>query len=81
MFYAYVIQSVADPSQYYRGHTSDLKSRLAAHNAGKSSHASKLTPWCLRFYAGFDSLEQARHFGQYLKTGSGHAFAKRHLGL
>ena len=81
MFYAYVLQSVADPTQLYRGHTSDLAARIATHNSRKSPHTAKYAPWKLRFYAAFESLEQAQRFEQYLKTCSGHAFAKRHLGF
>lgn len=81
MFYAYILQSIPEPNQFYRGHTSDLKQRLSEHNAGKCPHTSKYLPWKLRFYAAFDTLEQAQHFERYLKSGSGHAFAKRHLGL
>ncbi|MBI2927861.1 MAG: GIY-YIG nuclease family protein [Verrucomicrobia bacterium] len=81
MFYAYVLQSIAEPSQFYRGHTADLRARIADHNAGESPHTAKYTPWKLVFYAAFESLALAQSFERYLKTGSGHAFAKRHLGL
>jgi len=81
MFYAYLLQSIADPNQYYRGHTAGLKNRLADHNAGKSPHTAKYAPWKLRCYFAFETLELAQHFERYLKTGSGHAFAKRHFGI
>ena len=81
MFYTYVLQSVTHPAQLYRGHTTDLKQRLSEHNAGKCPHTSKYMPWKLRFYATFETLELAQHFERYLKSGSGHAFSKRHLGL
>jgi predicted GIY-YIG superfamily endonuclease len=35
MFYAYILESVTVPGEFYRGHTEDLKRRLAEHNAGK----------------------------------------------
>ena len=38
-------------------------------------------PWKLVFYAAFESLELAQDFEQYLKTGSGHAFTKKHFGI
>jgi len=79
MFYTYVIQSLSHPDQRYIGHTTDLRERLADHNAGKCSHSSKFRPWKIKFYAAFESIEQAQHFEKYLKSGSGHAFAKRHL--
>ena len=81
MFYAYILQSTSSPSQFYRGYSTDLKLRLHDHNAGRCPHTAKFPPWKLKFYAAFDSLDLAQRFEAYLKTGSGHEFAKRHLGL
>ncbi len=81
MFYAYILQSISHPTALYRGHTSDLKQRLVEHNAGKCPHTAKHRPWRIRFYAAFETLDLARHFEQYLKSGSGHSFSKRHFGL
>ena len=79
MFYAYIIESVSHPGERYTGHTVDLRERLSDHNDRKCSHTAKFVPWRLRFQAAFESLEQARHFERYLKSGSGHAFANRHI--
>ena len=79
MFYAYILQSVDHSSEFYRGHTSNLKQRLTDHNAGHCPHTLKFAPWKLKFYAAFETIEQAQHFEAYLKTGSGHEFARRHL--
>ena len=79
MFYTYILESLSDSKQLNRGHSADLKQRLADHNAGKCPHTAKLTPWKLKFYAAFETIELAREFESYLKTGSGHAFSKRHL--
>jgi len=81
MFYAYILQSISHPAELYRGHTTDLKNRLAEHNAGKCLRTSKFTPWKIRFYAAFETLDRAQHFERYLKSGSGHTFSKRHFGL
>ena len=81
MFYTYVLQSVDSPKQTYRGHTSDLNERLVEHNAGNCPHTSKYKPWRIKFYAAFETLELAQEFERYLKSGSGHAFAKRHFNL
>jgi predicted GIY-YIG superfamily endonuclease len=81
MFYTYILERVANPSEFYRGHTNDLKRRLAEHNAGKCSHTSKCRPWKVKFYAAFETLGLAREFEHYLNGGSGHAFAKKHFGL
>jgi putative endonuclease len=79
MFYAYILQSLDHPDQMYRGHSSNLKQRLADHNGCRCPHTAKFAPWKLKFYAAFETLEQAHQFEVYLKSGSGHAFAKRHF--
>ena len=79
MFYTYVIESVNHPNELYIGHTADLRRRLADHNAKKCSHTSKYPPWKIKLYIAFETMEQAQHFERYLKTGSGHVFAKRHF--
>jgi len=65
--------------QRYIGVTSDLKARIADHNAGKSPHTSKFMPWRLVSYLAFSSRRQAEDFEVYLKSGSGHAFANKRL--
>ena len=79
MFYTYVIESVAKPDRKYVGHTEDLRKRLAAHNSGKCRYTSRYRPWRIRAYFAFRSLEIAKEFERYLKSGSGHAFANRHF--
>lgn len=79
MFYTYVIESLSHPDQRYIGHTADLRQRLADHNARKCPHTAKFPPWKIKLYVAFETIEQAQHFERYLKTGSGHAFAKRHF--
>jgi putative endonuclease len=79
MHYAYILESISTPGQFYRGHTSDLKQRLSEHNAGKCVATSKFKPWKIKFYAAFETSALAEEFERYLKSGSGHAFAKRHL--
>ena len=81
MFYAYILQSLTHPAEHYRGSTRDLRQRLVDHNAGKCSHTSKFKPWKIKFYAAFETEQLAREFERYLKTGSGHAFADRRLGI
>ena len=49
------------------------------HNAGYSIHTAKYKSWELVNYFAFSSKDAALEFEQYLKTGSGHAFAKRHF--
>ena len=78
MIYVYLLESTSS-GQRYVGTTNDLKRRLADHNAGKSPHTSKFIPWRLVTYVAFDDRVKAETFERYLKSGSGHAFARRHL--
>lgn len=79
MHYVYLLVSVNDPSQRYIGVTSDLRARLQKHNSGKSRHTSKHAPWRLVTYIAFSNRAQAEAFESYLKSGSGHAFARKRL--
>jgi putative endonuclease len=79
MQYVYLLQSEMDGHQRYLGITSNLKQRLADHNAGKSSHTSKYLPWKLVTYVAFSNERRAELFERYLKSGSGHAFARKRL--
>ena len=79
MLYVYLLESLTDPRQRYVGITSDLKRRLQEHNAGKSNHTSKYKPWQLTTYIAFSDHLKAESFEQYLKSGSGHAFARKRL--
>lgn len=79
MHYVYLLVSELEPTQRYIGLTSDLKKRLAEHNDGHSPHTSKFMPWKLQTYIAFETRERAELFEAYLKHGSGHAFARKHL--
>ena len=79
MKYVYVLRSVNYPNQRYFGITSDLRQRMAEHNAGKSAHTSKFRPWRVEAYIGFSKEQKAVAFERYLKTGSGKAFSKKRL--
>jgi predicted GIY-YIG superfamily endonuclease len=79
MHYVYLIESVNAAEHRYVGLTSDLKRRLHEHNSGRSPHTSKHVPWRLVTYMAFSSPGSAAKFERYLKSGSGHAFAKKRL--
>lgn len=79
MHYVYLLESVGLPGHRYTGVAVDLKLRIAEHNAGKSPHTSKYAPWRLVTYIAFDSRRRAEDFERYLKSGSGHAFARKRL--
>ena len=79
MYYVYFLESRKAVGQRYVGLASDLKRRLAEHNAEKSPHTSKFAPWRLVTYVAFSNRRRASDFERYLKSGSGHAFANRRL--
>ena len=79
MKYVYLIRSIKYPSQKYIGITSNIKSRLKAHNEGKSSHTTKFKPWELITYIAFSDPNQAKEFENSLKSGSGRSFASKRL--
>jgi len=78
MFYVYILRSV-NFDQTYVGYTKDLKTRFASHNAGRSQYTKKYKPWRIITYIAFDNEKKARLYEEYLKTGSGIAFTRRHL--
>jgi putative endonuclease len=79
MYYVYLIKSLSTTRQRYVGITTNLEQRLREHNAGKSVHTSKFKPWKLTTYVAFTDGAKAEAFERYLKSGSGHAFARKRL--
>ena len=77
--YVYVLRSEVRPNRHYVGLTSDVVSRLAAHNAGSSLHTAPLRPWRLLVAVEFANPASAARFERYLKSGSGRVFAKQHF--
>lgn len=75
----YVLRNRSVPRRYYTGVTSNAATRLAAHNAGHCSHTAGGRPWEIDVLVEFSDEARAVAFERYLKSGSGVAFAKRHL--
>jgi predicted GIY-YIG superfamily endonuclease len=75
----YILRSKHDPARYYTGLTSHLPTRLAAHNAGECRHTAFGAPWEVDVLIEFSDEDRAVRFEKYLKSGSGVAFATRHL--
>lgn len=75
----YVLKSETDPRRYYTGLTSNLPTRLEAHNAGRCQHTASGKPWIIDVIVEFADERRAVAFEKHLKSGSGNAFAKRHL--
>jgi putative endonuclease len=77
--YVYLLESITAPDRRYVGITNDLRRRLCDHNAGRSRHTAKFTPWRIVTYVAFVDGLRAADFEQYLKSGAGHAFALKRL--
>ena len=79
MKFVYLLKSQSNPDQRYIGSTVDIDKRVQAHNVGRSKHTAKYRPWQLIAYFAFEDEDKAMKFETYLKSGSGRAFANRHL--
>ena len=75
----YILKSDANPTRYYTGLTANIAARLAAHNAGRVPHTADAKPWIIDVIVEFSDEGRAVAFEKYLKSGSGGAFARRHL--
>ena len=75
----YVLKNADNPPHFYTGLTADLRKRLEAHNAGRCPHTAKHRPWRVDVVIKFSDERRAVALEKYLKSGSGSAFAKRHL--
>lgn len=78
MYYCYILLS-SKSHTFYFGSTKDLKLRYKLHNAGKVKSTRPHLPWKLVWYGAFKTKKEAEDFEQYLKSGSGKAFAYKRL--
>ena len=77
MWYVYILRCV--DNTHYVGCTSDLKQRLIRHHAKEVSYTSTRLPVMIEIYTAFSDKYKAFKYEKYLKSGSGRAFAKKHL--
>ena len=77
MHYVYLLESLSHPEERYVGVTSDLRQRLRDHNTGQSTYTKRYLPWRIVTYLAFSDRAKAEDFERYLKSGSGHAFARK----
>jgi putative endonuclease len=77
--FVYVLRSDRDPSRHYVGVTENVENRLEWHNHGPSGQTTQHRPWSVIVVIEFTNERTAIGFEKYLKSGSGRAFAKRHL--
>lgn len=75
----YILKNAETPPRYYTGLTANLLQRLDEHNCGRCASTAKYRPWCVDAVIKFADERRAVAFEKYLKSGSGIAFARRHL--
>jgi len=76
--FVYILKDDA-AQRYYTGLTGDVQARLADHNGGRCPHTADGRPWKVDVVIEFADEARAVRFEKYLKSGSGAAFAVRHL--
>lgn len=77
MWYVYILK--CDDGKNYTGCTSNMDGRLKRHQDGYVEYTKSRLPVELICYTAFKDKYKAYDFEKYLKSGSGRAFAKRHL--
>jgi putative endonuclease len=77
--FVYILRSVNHPKRRYVGVSADVSGRLGAHNAGQNRSTAPWRPWFVDVIIEFRSEHLAVRFEQFLKSGSGHAFAYRYF--
>jgi len=76
-WYVYIL--LCSDNKHYTGCSSNLKERLKRHSLGQVDSTKTRLPIKLLFYATFPDKYKAYAFEKYLKSGSGSAFALKHL--
>lgn len=76
--YYYVYFLTNKKNKHYIGCTNNLKDRLNRHNLGQVDATKNDFPWKVKASFVFDDENKAFEFEQYLKTGAGRGFVKRH---
>lgn len=76
--FVYILKSERDNRPYF-GIASNVARWLETHNSGSNAATAPHRPWRLDGAVQFAGEERALQFERYLKSGSGRAFARRHL--
>ena len=77
-YFVYILKSEKD-GRLYKGHTSNLESRMEEHNSGKTKSTKGYRPWSLQYFEKFETREEAINREKYFKTGIGREFLNKLL--
>ena len=75
MFFTYILKSDKDGTFYY-GHTKDMESRLAKHNAGKVRSTKSKIPWKIHYVEQYSTKSEAYQRERFFKSIAGYSFLK-----
>ncbi|MBK8882532.1 MAG: GIY-YIG nuclease family protein [Bacteroidales bacterium] len=78
MYYVYVLRSIPF-GNLYKGFCTNLESRLAEHNAGKTKSTKHYVPWEIVYYESFDSKDEAISRERYFKSAAGRRYLKKFI--
>ena len=80
MYYVYILRSLKNPRETYKGYTSMTPSkRLEYHNSGYSIYTNRDKPWKIIWFCAFEDIKKAKAFEHYLKSVSGKDFTNKRL--
>jgi putative endonuclease len=80
VLWVYLLRSLRFPEKVYIGLTEELDLRLEQHNSRhEKGYTAKFAPWKTVVAIRFEDRARAKAFERYLKSGSGHSFARRHF--
>ena len=80
MYHVYLLRSIQSSSMTYVGFTTkNVMDRLNEHNDKTTRTTASYVPWEIEVVVSFRDKQKAEDFEQYLKHGSGYAFAKKHF--
>jgi len=75
MYYAYLLKSLKDGSNYY-GSTNNIEQRIKIHNSGKGKYTKGHKPYKLHYYEKFDSRKEAPARERFFKSIDGYNWLK-----
>ncbi|MGJ8641733.1 MAG: GIY-YIG nuclease family protein [Opitutaceae bacterium] len=78
MYDVYILHSDSDEGLYI-GFTSDLNTRVKAHNAGQSRSTASRCPLRLIYYEAYAMEDDALGRERYLKSGAGRRYIDKQL--
>jgi len=77
MYYVYILR--CSDGKHYVGYTKDFQDRMARHRRGEVKFTSSRLPFEIAAVVALPDKYRALKLEDYFKTGSGRAFALKHL--